>query len=645
MDWDDLAGKVTGPEGGLRYVRLGLVLVVLGVVAMAAVGFTPIVRFEDESLTYDMMAEDPDADTAFGVPNSHALGHARWSLVGAGLTMLMGIVLILEGRRVINLRRLLPWHAEARATSLYALAAMLATIGLFSGASLLGLAESMPSTSGGGVDVSLEASSPAAIVVVLTMGVATIGMLGMAYYNGVLSVYRGGGDPANRRMARFAMFLAFLSLASVLLLRVGVIMTAVLEFAAGPDIVIEMNWPYTMSRIDHQATLGAGEELKGRLSWQLTIASALLFMSFLAAMAGLIGGSARSLGGNSLRVRRSASMPAAGIPFIGIALLMLAWASATAPAAARDSWGMDDLKVTLGWGLMVGAVLGIGAIASSLGHVRILGVAFARESLAFWKGPEPSVETVDEGIPQPMVDQVLAEEARARGEFPPSEPEVVGPPLRERILLTNAKRNQIVIAAVLIIIIVLLAVLWPGGPGGGNGNGGSQTVVIEDLREFTWQVSFDEYLPEGDDLFIDPFVEIQYEPTAAIFVNTVTVTVTWTDEPANGILWTNNPDTFTARVDDNAGIDTAESSGSNPVGGQGSVTATWSSGAAWVVTGNPDLVDWGDQEVYRDVILHSGTSMDLAGDQESQFGVRTQADQGNTYTLSVTVSGRQYEQA
>lgn len=643
MDWDDIAWRVTGPEGGDRYVRMGIVLVVLAIISMAAVGFTPIYRSDDASLTYDMMAEDPDDDTAFGVPNSHVLGHANWALAGAFLTIMMGLVLILEGKRVVNLRRVMVWHAEARATALFSLAAFLSSLGLFAGASLLGLAESMPMGSAETVDVTYQVFSPAAIVVVVTMGLATAGMLGMAYYNCVLSVYRGGGDPVNRRMARFAMLLAVLSLGGVLLLRLGVIMTATLPVAELNGDTLEMHWPYTMSRIDHQSTLGMGEEMKGRLDLQLTVASGLLLFAAMSAMAGLVGVSARSLGGTSLRVRRATALPTEGLAAAGIALLLLAWASSTAPTAVRDSLSMSDLEVTLGWGLYSGVLLALVAIAGALGYVGGLGIREAREALAIWRRKELSKEVEEEGIPQPMVDQVLEEEARARGEFPPMEPEVTTPPLRERLLLKDARRNQVIIGVLVVVAIILIAVFWPGGPGGWNGNGGPEEVLIMDLPEFTWNVAFDEYLLEGEDLFIDAFVDIKDNPTNAIFINSVSVHVTWTDEPDEGILWTNQPDSFTARVDDDHDIDTADRSGTNPQGGQGSVIATWSSGDAWVVTGNPELVDWGDQDVFEGVTVMAGTSMDSAGDQVTLLG-RTQVDPGNGYSISITLSGRHYTQ-
>ena len=649
MDWDDLAWRITGPEGGIRYFRMGMVLVVLGIVAMAAIGFTPIFRSDENTLTYDSMAENPD-DAPFGVPNSHALGHARWALVGSGLTVFMGLVMILEGKRVINLRRLLSWHAEARATALFSLAAMLSSIALFAGASLVGLGLSMPMASGEAVIHTDPAMSPAGIAVVATMGLATVGMLGMAYYNAVLSVYRGGGALKNRRMARFAMFLAFLSLAGVLVLRIGTIMSTVVQIALDPINIFDADFFYTMSRISYQATLGAGEAAKGVLDWQMTIASALLFLSYLAAMAGLIGGSARSLGGNSLRVRRAAALPTIAVLMAVISLLLLAWASTTAPTAVRDSWGIDDMSVSLGWGLLVGVVFSIGALASALAYMRGLGLEFAREALTFWKKQEVSEEALEEeGIPQPMLDQALAEEARARGELPPSEPEIQAPtpPLRERFLLKDARRNQIIIFVVLIALIILLAVLWSRGGGDGNGNGDPEDVIIEDLPPFDSSITYNQYLSEESAFFyLRAFDDMERGPTILYFIDRVHVSVSWTDEPPVNILWTNTPDELEVSVSDGLDLDNPEDSGENPQGGEGSLAATWSTGGPWVALGSSDLVNWGDQDV---IVMFDLISVDIsvhlirAGDQVTSLG-RTQIDSGNNFTLTVTVSGHVYNQ-
>lgn len=650
MDWDDLAGRITGPEGGPRYFRMGLVLVVLGIVAMAAIGFTPIFWSDESSLTYDSMAENPD-DAPFGVPNSHALGHARWALAGGVLTVLMGLVMILEGKRVINLRRMLSWHAEARATALFSLAAMLSSIAMFAGASLVGLGLSMPTSLEMEGAVHWDpATSPAGIIVVTIMGLATVGMLGMAYYNAVLSVYRGGGVLENRRMARFAMVLAFLSMVGIVVLRLGTIMSVVIEVAIDVRDSFDVEFYYTISRISYQATLGEGEAAKGVLDWQLTIASALLFLSYLAAMAGLIGGSARSLGGNSLRVRRAAALPTTAILMAVVSLLLLAWASATAPTAVRDSWGIDDMSVSLGWGLLVGVVLSIGALAAALAYMRGLGLDFVREALSFWKKQEVSEEDLEEeGIPQPMLDQALAEEARARGELPPPEPEVKvpTPPLRERLLLKDARRNQIIIFVVLIVLIILLAVLWPRGGGDGNGNGDPEDVRIEELPLFHSSTTYGHYLSEEEGGFdLRAFDIMERGPTILYFIDRVDVTVTWTDESPPNLLWTNTPDEFDVSISDALGLDNPEDGGENPQGGQGSLEAIWSTGGPWVALGSSDLVNWGDQDV---IVMFDLVSVDIlvnlvrAGDQVTLAG-RTQTDDGNAFTLTVTVSGHVYDQ-
>ncbi|MCJ2540900.1 MAG: hypothetical protein LN414_06505 [Candidatus Thermoplasmatota archaeon] len=57
-------------------------------------------------------------------------------------------------------------------------------------------------------------------------------------------------------------------------------------------------------------------------------------------------------------------------------------------------------------------------------------------------------------------------------------------------------------------------------------------------------------------------------------------------------------------------------------------------------------MNWGDQDV---IVMFDLVSVDilvnlvLAGDQVTPFG-RTQTDEGNTFTLTVTVSGHVYDQ-
>jgi len=641
LDWDDLAWRTTGAEGAERYVRLGLILVVLSVVSLAAIAFLPIYSSDEASLRYDEMSEEPD-EMPYGVPNSHALGHARWVLVGSFLLVLMGLVLVLEGKRVINLRRALAWHAEARATALFSLATLLAGIALLAGASLLSLPTSMPVATGEGVTVNVEATSPAALVVVTTMGLATAGMLAMSYYTCVLSVHRGGVTPRTRRMARFTFLLAVSALVALVVLRLGTIMTAVLEVAAGPDVVFKTYFPYTISRIDYQATLGADEAIKRTLDWQLTITSWLLFASYICGLAGLVGTSAHSLGGTSIRVRRAASMASLAAPMSMLGVLLMAWASVTAPDAAQQSWGIEDLEVHLGYGLTAGVVLCIAVLIASLVYTRYLGFGFAREALMFWRKPEvPPGDAEEEGIPQPLVDQVLARQAQVAGSLPP--PVAMPPPVSalDRLLPTRARRVQLVVAVLVVVLIIVLAVWRPAGPGGPDGNGGGEDVVVGELPGFSWSFTVDDFLAEGANLNVDAFSDIDMDmETTVIFINEASVTLTWTDEPDANPLFTNQPDGFTVSIGDNNALDSDQDSGANPRNGQGTLSVSWSSGDAWLVLGNPELVDWGDAYVIQGVLLTARADMDSAGDQEARL--RTISDPGNDFTMQVSVSGTHY---
>lgn len=641
LDWDDLAWRIAGAEGAERYVRLGLALVVLAVISLAAIAFFPIYDSGDVHLRYDEMSEAPD-DEPYGVPNSQALGHARWALVGSFLVVLMGLVMVLEGKRVINLRRALSWHAEARATALFSLAALMAAVALLAGASLLSLPTSMVEVTGEGVTINVEATSPAAMVVVATMGIATIGMLAMAYYTCVLSVHRGGVTPRTRRMARFTFLVAVSALVTLVVLRLGTIMTAVLEVAAGPDMVFKTYFPYTMSRIDYQATLGADEAIKRTLDWQLTITSWLLFASYVGGLAGLVGTSAHSLGGTSIRVRRAASMASLAAPMSLLGVLLVAWASVTAPDAAQQSWGMEDLEVHIGWGLTSGVVLCLAALTASLVYTRYLGFGFAREALMFWRKPEaPPSGAEEEGIPQPLVDQVLARQAQVAESLPP--PVAMPPPVSafDRLFPTRARRVQLVVAVLVVVLIIVLAVWRPAGPGGPDGNGGGEDVVVGDLPGFSWSFTVDDFLAEGANLNVDAFSDIDMDmDTTVIFIHEASVTLTWTDEPDANVLFTNQPDEFTVSIEDNNAMDSDQDTGANPRNGQGSLSASWSSGDSWLVLGNTDLVDWGDADVLESVLLTARVDMDSAGDQEARL--RTIPDPGNDFTLQVMVSGTHY---
>ncbi|MCK4968944.1 MAG: hypothetical protein KAS77_00390, partial [Thermoplasmata archaeon] len=198
---------------------------------------------------------------------------------------------------------------------------------------------------------------------------------------------------------------------------------------------------------------------------------------------------------------------------------------------------------------------------------------------------------------------------------------------------------------VIIVLIIIIAVLWTGGPGGNGGNGGEEPIVIADLPTFSEDHVLSEYLNEGDVLSYNALSTIlQGEPeTTVYFVDQVSLRLAWRDEPDAGILLTNAPDTFRSRLEDNQGIHSPAESETNPQGGEGMISIDWISQDSWFAVGNTDLVDWGDQQVLTDSDVAVRLVLVNAGNQGTLAG-RTQTDDGNTFTLSVTVSGHVYNQ-
>jgi hypothetical protein len=645
LDWENLVWRVTGPEGGQRYFRLGVFMIVLASVSMVAIAFLPIFSSDEGTVRYDEMADDPDGNP-FGATNSHVLGHARWALAGSFLSIIMGIVLLLEGKRVINLRRILSWHAEARATALYSLSALLASISLLAGVSLLSLSLNVPWATGEGSTSTIDMSSPAAIVVVATMGLVTFGMVYMAYFNCVLSVYRGRVTPDTRKMARISMYLAMGSILGVLAMRLGPIMVAHIEIQLGVGETFELFNPFSWSLIDYLASRELGiYDRMGTLNWQLSAAHALLFISFMAGMAGMIGTSAFSLGGRSLRVRRATSMPAVGGDLAIIALLLMVWAIFTAPTAARESLQSDEYLVSVGWGLYIGLAGSIAALALALLFMKLVGLEFIKDALMFWK-KEEVVPEEEEGIYQPMLDEALAEEAMVAETS--VEEETITPPSIEvvgRRFTMKPRRLQVILAVVIVVLIVLLAVWRPGGGDDNGGGGGSDPVLIDELRDFQDGYSLSNYMFEGDDTNFDVLENAYLESSTTVyFVDNVHARIEWTDESAPNPLWTNQPDTFALNIHDHYALDDVTQSSPNPPGAMGSVSMDWSTGGGWIVYGNTSLVDWGDQEVYDDFDGSKVTVnvlMEAAGDLITRFG-RTSTDDGNNFTVTITISGQYY---
>jgi hypothetical protein len=154
--------------------------------------------------------------------------------------------------------------------------------------------------------------------------------------------------------------------------------------------------------------------------------------------------------------------------------------------------------------------------------------------------------------------------------------------------------------------------------------GGADLGHLESLVESPETIEGSGNLNEGQSI---PY---SYSSQHDKYVKGIVVTVTWTDEPdSGGILmpYQNQPDTFSIVIDGLNGSDDA--SGSNPPGGEGSVTASLSNTLEEISEAISS-----ENEEYEVVIT---ITLDDAGDQESPSGLRTSADNGNTYSYVIEI--------
>jgi hypothetical protein len=640
VDWDDLVWKIAGPEGGARYFRIGMAVLVVGLICLVAVVALPIYSITEGNVTisadYGEMADEPGL-TPLVVPNEAVLKHANLVIAASVVTLLMGIVLVLEGRRVIALRRFMVWHSEVRATALYALTSLVLLLLLAGGASLWSFAHSMPQMTGEGVTIEYAVSSPAAATATILSGLMVLGLLFMVYYNTVLSVYRGGGSKRTRQMARLAMAVAVVALAGLFLLRFGNIMTVHYELEAlADDFAFEVEMPFTQGRLDYWAGVDElGTSVKA-MNTPLGILGWLLLMTCAMGLAGCIGVAA-----TSRRVRISTSMAALAYIVGILAIVMPGIAVASADDAFQSLFEFIPADISAGSGLIMGFVAPLLAIVLAVLYSRVLGRGYIKMALT---GPVPEPE-----LAQPMVDEALAEQAAAMGEAePPLDVEPVpgeAPPRRRPALAGLSKRPTVLLAVMVVAIVVIAGIgygLLGGGDGGGGGRDGRTPVDIENLSGFALEMHETVDMMEGQTTTYDVLSEVAWGDldTSVYFVSDVTVYVTWQDEDDVGVVinrMENQPDTFMAEVYDDMQLDDVSDEASNTHGNPGDVQVMWYTSDPWVMVGNENLVATGNQEVVTDIQIECAITLTNAGD--FQGFVRTQADDGNRCDIYIMVSG------
>ena len=229
----------------------------------------------------------------------------------------------------------MPWHAEARATALYAIAAIFTLIGVVGAATLWSFGKTGQEIHYQGQIIATEISMPSGAAVTVLGGLILMGLLAMVYYQMVLSVYRGRYNPRTRMMARLAGGTVFLGMAGLVVARVGLVMINEFNWTVLDDTVkyiFNWNYPEVVYLATQDDFPSSWEDLAASLKGMYW----LLWVGIVLALGGCIGTSAHSLGGDSQRVRFAVALTfLGGLLLIGAALFGI-MAGGNAGQAADD---------------------------------------------------------------------------------------------------------------------------------------------------------------------------------------------------------------------------------------------------------------------------------------------------------------------
>jgi hypothetical protein len=562
------------------------------------------------------------------------------------------------------MRVFMPWHAEARATALYSMAALFTLIGVVGAASLWSFGSTGQEYRFQGTVVHEEIAMPSGAAATVLGGLILLGLLAMVYYQMVLSVYRGWYKPRTRMMARLAGGTTLIGMAGLVVARVGLVMVHEIQFPImGDSALYIFNWNYP--EVAFHATQDEFPTSWDDLAASLKGMYWLLFAGVVAALGGCIGTSAHSLGGESRRVRFAVALTfLAGFFLVGGACLGI-MAGSNADQAA-DLFGGLDVETTTSSGIWAGIAGGFVGMLLGLVFVRYAGTSLVLSGIGLGglmapaAAPAPGTEGPAEPAEAPRAppaEAVVVDAPPAEVEEVPIDVEEVepgAPRVRRPLVVPGGTRG---ILAILVAIIVLAAGAWAihrGGDGGGDDGGLPDDIVITELDPFQIE---SEYTPghmalEGETethlnaagLAIDPTISHEEWEVTVYFVNRVEVEITWTDEPADNLVidrWTNTPDTFSLSVYDDIGILDETNEASNPQGGEGTVSVVWSSDTTWLVAGNRSWIDESLADVDWEAEIDFDVTLVSAGDITSITGRTslTQDDRGNYYSVRVVASG------
>lgn len=637
VDLDTLVNMLLGTEGRARYQRIGIILIVVPMVLIVATISLPIyeTRFyyegrmiEEDSWTYFEMADDRVMWEPF-------LDKINTSIVFFLLLVLFGILMVLQGSGKVSLFKFVNWDDEVQATALYAIGTTLALVGVIGMAHIWGMSLHTEEWTIDGEEYRGEIISPAGRVVTPLGILLLFGLLFMTAYSTTLASYRRGLDTKALRLSRLTSILAIASvLGAIALPLMGVVNVHYSDDIGAPGWTRHFDGtePYTVLGIDIMAHIPGAHPAVEQFDRYLTMAGWCLLLSSITALVACVGVSAMGVGGGSRRTYLAMSSPAIIVVFGIITLTLMALALSIVQGVAEGLHTLPDVPfessdVTGSAGFGAYLILAISLLITvlSIHYVRTLGKSALLAALG----------TV------PVSDVDVAPVAPAEGGAPKKAP-------------TPLPRGSVLLIGIVLSIIFIGAIVgayWflGGGDDDGDGGDGHAAINIESLGEFSETFSVDSYLIEGSTEIQDiqvQFCDLYAGGDTTYFVDSMVVTLTWVDEAdqQNPVAtYENQPDTFGLElVDADGSLISMYEEGSNPHGAEGEIVLHWSSSGPWIVWGNESI------EVRDTYITHMHHNVDAnvmmvhAGNKEAPRRPIAYTDDGNEYTMSVTVSGRMF---
>jgi hypothetical protein len=578
----------------------------------------PLFNVSGASWSYWAMSSEPDA-TPLYIPNSEIVKYANRAIIGYALMAIMGLVLYLEGRGSIELRRYMEWHSEVRATAVYSLAAIFSFVGLMSSGSLVALsfAEPIVITSIISMD---RVISPAGFASTFIGIVVVLGLLILVYHSSVLSIYRGSRTDFCRGLARYGMVAAFCGLLGVFMLHSMNVMVITINFEP-PVEDVDYIIPYTYADIKYLVDSGQAEEGIRQLDWNLGIMGWSLLVVGILGLGSMVGISALAQGTWTRRVRYTVSLQA----FVAVFALV---SLATSINAGRIVAGLGRAGLFYGVAPQIATPIVAGVVISALVlvavflYIRELGPDFIKDALWPSKGEDAKAPAED----VPLQEDPGSEVPAATGSQRPA----------------LSWRTIGAVAVVLVIIVATVGVVALNREGVDEGDDG-QLLDISSLDQYLESTTMDLYLDEDQTRTIDVLSEVLHtDPdSSVVFVSGISATITWTDEPDERMViaqWENQPDTFSAYLQDTMGMVGEHVESSNAHGMTGVLDIDWRMGTTVIGHGNSSLVRVTEDEVAWDDAITLMITLEDAGDQ-THLVRPDRTDGGNGCRVELVVEG------